>query len=258
MQVLFLKKIYIYIFIIIIISLSVGIFIAIRNPLGLSTYKDRDRWELSGDIIWEIKTEEKLIALTFDDGPSPVYTPQIIDLLADYNAKATFFVVGEEVERYPDIINKMDEHGHEIANHTYTHKEVNNMSKDELLEELKKTHQLVYDLINKDMNLFRPTSGFYNEIIVNAAKELNYTVVIWTWGQDSKDWQNIDYNTIATNVYKSVEPGNIVLFHDRGGKRENTIKALHIILPVLNEKGYKFVTVSELLNQNELQIDKKY
>lgn len=254
MIVLFCRKRYLYLFLIILLSAIIGLIFSFINPINIHTYKDRDRWENSGDIVWEIKTEEKLVALTFDDGPDPIYTPQIIELLKDYDARASFFVVGNEAEKHPEIIKKLDENNHEIANHTYSHREVTEMTQEELIAELLKTHQIIFEIINKDMNFFRPTSGFYNDIIVDAAKELDYKVVIWTWGQDSRDWQNLNYKTIANNVYKSIQPGNIILFHDRGGKRDNTIKALHIILPILKEKGYDFVTISELLEENSENI----
>ena len=89
--------------------------------LALATEKGRPYYEEKGYVLWEVKTEEKVIALTFDDGPDQTYTPQILDLLAEYDAKATFFVIGERAEKYPNLVRRLDDEGHEIANHTYTH-----------------------------------------------------------------------------------------------------------------------------------------
>ena len=99
------------------------------------------------------------------------------------------------------------------------------------------------------MVLFRPTSGFYDDKIVKVADLLGYKVVIWTWGQDSRDWTGISGQTIAMQIIKTVKPGNIILFHDQGGNRSNTIQALEIILPVLTKQGYHFTTVSGLLQK---------
>lgn len=253
MKIIIINKYYIYFFLIFIIIITGVLYLRILN-FERHVYKDRARWEETGEIIWEVNTGEKLIAFTFDDGPSPTFTPQILNLLAKYNARATFFVNGKEAEKFPEIIKRQYNEGHEIANHTYSHKEVNQMSEEELLLDLKKAHQVVKNIINKDMKLFRPTSGYYDETIVKIASKLDYKVIIWTWGLDSKDWLYKDHNKIAANIYNNINPGNIVLFHDRGGNRENTIKTLHILLPLLQEKGYQFVTVSDLLNN---QNDKK-
>jgi len=228
-----------------------GIFFLLltKNSRALTVYRDREYWEKTGDIVWEVKTGEKKLALTFDDGPSPTFTGRVLDLLARYNARATFFVIGSRVEIYPDIISRQFREGHEIGNHTYLHREVNRMPEAELREDLYRAHLAVFDIIGEDMRVFRPTSGFYNETIVRVAKTLNYEVVIWTWGQDSRDWTVVSGETIAHKIINTVKPGDIILFHDQGGDRSNTLQALRIILPVLQERGYSFVTVSELLEE---------
>lgn len=213
-------------------------------------YKDRERWEKTGEIIWEVDTEKRLIALTFDDGPSPTFTEQILDLLAKYDARATFFVIGKQAEQYPELIKREYNEGHEIGNHTYNHYEVSKLSEYQLIKELQKAHQTILNIINEDMKLFRPTSGYYEDYIVRAAKELNYKTIIWTWGQDSRDWAMINAETISKKIIKNIRSGDIILFHDRGGDRSNTVKSLGIILPTLKEMGYKFVTVSTLLEQS--------
>jgi polysaccharide deacetylase family sporulation protein PdaB len=218
-------------------------------------YKDRYFWEKTGDVVWEVKTEKKLVALTFDDGPSPTFTSQILNLLDQYNAKATFFIIGKEAEKYPNLIMREFKEGHEIANHTYSHQEVTEMSEYELKVELRQTHKIIQQIIGEDVKLFRPTSGYYADYIVRVARSLDYTVIIWTWGQDSRDWTQRNGELIAKRIIKTVKPGDIILFHDRGGDRSNTIKALQIILPVLKEKGYKFVTVSEILKNRKNEIE---
>lgn len=219
----------------------------VSNRLYRPVYKDRELWEKRGSVVWEADVPEKLVTLTFDDGPSPTFTGKILDLLAGYNAKETFFVIGKQAESYPQLIRREYFEGHEIGNHTYDHREVNSLTADELRNELERAHQVIYDIIQRDMKLFRPTSGFYNEKIVKVAASLNYTVIIWTWGQDSRDWAGASGERIAAWLIKTVKPGNIIHFHDLGGDRSNTVRDLEIMLPALKEQGYRFVTVSALL-----------
>ncbi|NLY76103.1 MAG: polysaccharide deacetylase family protein [Firmicutes bacterium] len=217
----------------------------------LPVYKNRQLWEKTGDIVWEGSTTSKQIAITFDDGPSATFTEPILELLKEYNARATFFVIGKRVELFPEIVRRQYREGHEIGNHTYEHREVNRLSEQELMAELRRAHQAIKRVIKDDVRVFRPTSGYYDEKIVKAAKELNYSVIIWTWGQDTRDWTYIRGWKIAQKVVKTVKPGDIILFHDQGGDRTNTIEALRIILPALAKRGYRFVTVSELLKSGE-------
>ena len=111
---------------------------------SFATEKGRPYYEKKGFVLWEIKTEDKIIALTFDDGPHSTYTPQILDLLSQYDAKATFFVIGERAEKFPEILFRELEEGHEIANHTYTHPF--RISPEQLKKELDKTNELIYDI----------------------------------------------------------------------------------------------------------------
>lgn len=220
----------------------------------ITVYKDRELWEKNGAIVWEANVQEKLLALTFDDGPSPTFTEKILDLLTKYNAKGTFFVMGKQAEKYPNIILREFREGHEIGNHTYNHREVNKMSSEELKKDLEHAHQVIFRIIGKDMRVFRPTSGFYDEKIVRVAKLLNYKVVIWTWGQDSRDWTGISGQIIASRILSTVKPGNIILFHDRGGDHSNTVRALEILLPTLTNQGYQFTTVSSLLQNDHHKV----
>jgi polysaccharide deacetylase family sporulation protein PdaB len=249
MKIFFLKRSVIYW----VLFMAIAIFSVSLTTFKFSqlpVYKDREQWEKIGAIVWEVDVRKKMVALTFDDGPSPTFTNKILDLLAKYNAKGTFFVMGKQAEQYPEIIQREYREGHEIGNHTYNHPEVNRMSYEALKKDLVRAHQVIFHIIGQDMKLFRPTSGFYNERIVKVAKLLNYKVVIWTWGQDSRDWTKISGESIALRIIKTVKPGNIILFHDQGGDHSNTIKALEIILPVLKEQGYEFSTVSTLLQKD--------
>jgi peptidoglycan-N-acetylglucosamine deacetylase len=211
----------------------------------------RFKFEKTGQVFWEVKTKKKLVALTFDDGPDPVYTPQILDALAKYKAKATFFVIGAEAERYPQIIQRQTKEGHELANHTYHHNFRDHFNPEKLKDELDKTSKVIQDLTGQSPSLYRPHSGYYNEKIVNTAINNGYRVILWSWHQDTKDWKRPGVGKITNNVVSDSKPGDIVIFHDAGGDRTQTIKAVENILEILDKKGYKFVTVSELLQQND-------
>ncbi|WCK56706.1 polysaccharide deacetylase family protein [Aneurinibacillus sp. Ricciae_BoGa-3] len=221
----------------------------INEEVTQSHPNTRAYWESTGGVVWEAKTKEKLIALTFDDGPHPVYTPQISQLLEKYKARATFFVIGQRAESYKTLIQDLSKKGNEIANHTFSHPRLGRISKDKLLDEIKRTDDTIYSLTHKHTHLFRPPGGVYNEKIITTARTTSHLVVMWSWTQDTKDWSNPGAAKIANKVISHAKPGNIVLFHDSGGNRLQTVKAVEQILHDLTEQGYKFVTVSELLHK---------
>lgn len=210
-----------------------------------SADKGRKYYEEAGQILWEIKTKEKIIALTFDDGPHKKYTPEILDVLAKYKAKSTFFIVGENAEKNSEIVQRMYEEGHELAIHTYTHPLRTNVPN--LLKEIKQTHDTIYGITGYTPTLFRPVEGQYTDGMIDAVAKEGYKVVMWSWHLDTMDWKSPGVHKIVNTVLKGAKEGNIVLFHDGGGDRGQTVKALEKILSELEKQGYKFVTVSELL-----------
>ncbi|NQX66587.1 polysaccharide deacetylase family protein [Paenibacillus alba] len=211
--------------------------------------KDRAYYEARGEIVWEIRTDEKVLALTFDDGPHPAYTDQILELLKQYEAKATFFVVGNKIKLYPDVLSRTLSEGHEIANHTYSHAYLS--QKNDIKKELKDTEALIYATTGQRSQLFRPPGGFYNERLVHIVRDEGYKMIMWSWQLDTKDWDTPGVNKIVDRVLKNANNGNIVLFHDYIEGPTQTIAALKIILPELKNRGYRLVTVSELLNYNK-------
>lgn len=209
--------------------------------------KNRYYYEKQGTAIWEVPVKEKVVAITFDDGPNDEYTPQVLDLLKKYNAKATFFLVGERVTRYPEVVIREINEGHEVANHTFTHARLQYLSQEQIKSQLQRTHDAILAAAKVEPVLFRPPFGYYSERSINAVHELGYLTVMWSWHQDTFDWQNPGVYKIVSNVLKDTRKGDIVLFHDHGGNRTQTIDALKRILPALQKQGYQFVTVSQLL-----------
>lgn len=180
---------------------------------------------------------KKTIAITFDDGPSK-YTDKILELLKENNSNATFFVLGNKVKDYSDIIRKSISLGNEIGNHSYNHKWLNSLSLDELNLQISKTNDLIKEISGYECNLFRPTYGSVNKRI---RENVNMNIVLWS--VDSNDWKIKNSKTIANKVLNKVKDGDIILFHDT---YERTYKALQIIIPKLIDDGYQIVTVSEL------------
>ncbi|WP_308637436.1 polysaccharide deacetylase family protein [Paenibacillus silvisoli] len=210
--------------------------------------KDRYFYESRGDIVWEVPLHEKKIALTFDDGPYPKTTNEILDLLKQYNAKATFFVVGHRVKEFPDTIKREIAEGHEVANHTYNHVFLTKgTTASTIQKEIMQTEDSLVELTGKRPHLFRPPGGFYNERMIQISHKLGYTTVLWSWHQDTDDWRSPGVNHIVRKVLKNARNGDIVLLHDYIPGNGHTVQALRVILPELTKRGYKLVTVTELM-----------
>ena len=219
-----------------------------------SADKGRSYYEETGQVVWDVNTQEKVIALTFDDGPHPKYTAEVLELLAKYKAKATFFIIGKNAEKYPELVQQTYKAGHELANHTYTHPY--NASVTELQDEIQQTNDMIYGITGFMPTLFRPVGGAYNDQMINAVADDGYKVVMWSWHQDTQDWKNPGVDIIVNKVLKGTQPGDVILFHDGGGDREQTVKALEEILQELQKQGYTFVTVSELIDGKQKEVTK--
>jgi peptidoglycan/xylan/chitin deacetylase (PgdA/CDA1 family) len=185
-----------------------------------------------------------ILYLTFDDGPDGTYTPQILEMLERYDAQATFFVLGEQAQFFPDLIRAEAQAGHYVANHGYAHHAFDDMSRDELYREIQKTERLLREAAGDlfawdgDVHFVRPPYGLTDESTQEHAGEFGYVVVMWD--VDSQDWQLPGATQIAWNVLNYVQPGDIVLMHDGGGDRSQTVLALEMILQELRAAGYEF------------------
>jgi polysaccharide deacetylase family sporulation protein PdaB len=212
--------------------------------------KERSYFEARGEVVWEVPMDKKWIALTFDDGPDSDQTAEILDLLKQYRAKATFFVIGAQVRLHPEIARREAEEGHELANHSFHHRMLQRASAEKIKAEIDEAEQTIFEASGIHSRLFRPPGGYYNETIVNTARDAGYTVIMWSWHQDTRDWARPGVKRIVDKVLNNARPGDIVLFHDRV-EGSQTIKALKEILPELRQRGYEFVTVSDLLNYSK-------
>ena len=192
----------------------------------------------------KLSPENKVIALTFDDGPWPEYTAQVLDILKKNQVKGTFFVVGQMLKRYPNLGKRIVDEGHVIANHTWHHW-YHYFNKQAAAFEIDRTSDLIYQTTGVKTNLFRPPGGKLHNGLVAYAKSKNYTVVMWS--ADSIDYRRQSPSTLVARVMKQSAPGGIVLMHDGGGNRSTTVAALPKMIRKYQEKGYRFVTVPELL-----------
>lgn len=208
----------------------------------------RSQYEDQGSIVWEVPMNEKWIALTFDDGPHPTVTPLILDLLKQYDAKATFFVIGYHLDKYPHIVERELQEGHEVGNHTDLHTIFNAQSSEmAIAEEIRTFQHKMLDQFGQAGVWFRPPGGYYNDRIVRIAQQLGYTVVLWSWHQDTKDWKKPGVDYIVHKVLDNARNGDIILFHDHVNDSMQTVRALETILPALQERGFRMVTVSQLI-----------
>jgi len=225
---------------------------------------DRNYYELRGEVMWEVPTDEKLIAFTFDDGPNANTTPLILDILQQYDAKGTFFVIGNRIDKNKAILKRQVTEGHEVANHSFSHKFFDrNYSSSIINNEIVQAKKKIYEATGSTSPWFRPPGGYINESVVKTAKENGYTVILWSWHQDTKDWRSPGVDYIVKKVLNNARNGDIVLMHDNVRGSNQTVLALKKILPELQARGFKFVTVSELVKHkrsnevNKLQTDLK-
>ena len=186
------------------------------------------------------------IALTFDDGPWPTTTSQVLDVLKKNNVKATFFMVGKQVEKYPQLLKQVVAEGHAIGNHTWSH-QYGQYDESAAAHELNDAAALFDKTTGVKTSLFRPPAGILNNGLAAYAQQKKYAVVVWS--VDSKDWRYHGTTTKALleSVVKDAKPGGIVLLHDGGGDRSTTVQALPQLITALQKRGYTFVTVPELL-----------
>lgn len=192
------------------------------------------------------QTQEKVVVLTFDDGPDPAYTGPILDILKKKQVGATFFVLGECVEANPDLLRRMLKEGHEIGNHGYTHDYSQRYSQSKTLDEIRRTDKAVYAATGIHTYFYRPPGGFTLKSQTEIINRNGYEVILWS--ADSRDWRKPGVNRIKKNVLSNVFPGAIVLFHDGGGMRSQTVKALEQVIDQLRVNGYRFVTLRELFH----------
>ncbi len=200
-----------------------------------------------GGIYTSHANKKNKIALTFDDGPHPVYTPQILEILDEYGIPATFFMIGENVKNYPATAAKVIDAGHEIGNHTMTHGFLTKKSTADIKREILGCERSIYETADCRPKLLRPPGGKYKSSLCDIAGALDYDIVLWT--VDTHDWAHKPPKDICAKVTAVVKSGDIILMHDFIGRNSPTPAALKLMIPELKKRGFEFVRVSELIGE---------
>ncbi len=186
-------------------------------------------------------TDDRILALTLDDGPHPDHTPDILDVLQDLGIPATFFVVGENLRAHPELLRRTAAQGHQLANHTWSHPALRRLPASGVREELERTSDAIAQL-NDGLypRWFRAPGGDFDPVSLQASADLGMQPL--SWSVDPQDWRRPGAAAITRTVMDAVHPGAVILSHDGGGDRSNTVDALRSCLPRLLNEGYRFVT----------------
>lgn len=200
--------------------------------------------------VYNVDTEEKVLSISFDAAWGRANTEEILNILDRYDVKTTFFLVGFWAEKHPDLVAELVARGHEIGNHSTTHPHMAQLSAAQVKEELRRCSDLVKSITGTPTTLFRPPYGEYNDTVVRVSREEGYECV--QWNVDSLDWKNLGTENMVRQCTKSVNPGDIVLFHNDS---KYILEALPQILEYYTQAGYKIIPVSQLLLEGETWID---
>jgi peptidoglycan-N-acetylglucosamine deacetylase len=190
--------------------------------------------------LYYIDDDSKSIALTIDDGPDPEYTPQVLQLLRRYHVTATFSMIGLHVAAYPQLARDVAQDGHRIANHTWTHADLAGMRVHGVHDEMIRASDAIEAAAGVRPGLFRAPYGAWSGAVIRECERM--TMIPVDWSVDPRDWSMPGVRSIVRNIMRNTRPGSIILEHDGGGNRSETVAALRIVLPRLLDEGYRFAT----------------
>lgn len=200
--------------------------------------------------IYCVDRDDQKISISFDAAWGDQYSEEILDILDRYQVKTTFFLVGFWVDKYPDMVKKIHERGHEIGNHSTTHPHMTQLSDAQIAEELNQTGEKIEKLIGKKPNLFRPPFGDYNDGVIEVAKANGYYSI--QWDVDSLDWKELGVQPVVDRVLRNVKKGSIVLFHNNA---KYVTEYLPLVIERLQKEGYEIVPISELIMKDNFYVD---
>ena len=200
--------------------------------------------------IYKVERDDRKVAISLDATWGVERTDELLDILDRHGVKTTFFLAGYWAEKHPDYVRKIAERGHEIGNHSYQHPHMNALTREQILADLKKNHDLLKEITGKDAFLFRPPFGEYSDKVIEAAEELGYFTI--QWSIDSLDWKDVSASFMVNRVLSAVGPGDIVLFHNAG---KHTPEAIDTLIPRLKERGFEVVPISELIYREDYLIE---
>lgn len=201
--------------------------------------------------IYCVSTTEKQVAISFDAAWGADKTEKIMETCKQYGANATFFLVGFWVDKYGDMVNKIDQNGFEIGTHSKTHPDMTKLSKESIREELVDSKSLITNITGKEVKYFRPPYGAYNNELLDIAESVGLTTI--QWNIDSLDWKGLSAQTIAEKVLGQLKNGSIILMHNNA---DHVVEALIMVLARLNQLNYKVTSIGDLVYQSNYSIDK--
>ncbi len=184
-------------------------------------------------------SDRKMVALTFDDGPHPVYTERLLDGLKKRNVKATFFLIGKSADKYPELVKRMAEEGHLIGNHTMDHVQLNHKTYEEAIEQIRQSNQIISQITGQTPQYIRPPFGEWSK---ELQEEVDMTAVLWD--VDPVDWKVKNTEIVVKRILKNARDGDIILLHDVYG---TSVDAALEIVDQMQAEGYEFVTVDEII-----------
>ncbi|MGR6321819.1 polysaccharide deacetylase family protein [Micromonospora soli] len=200
----------------------------------------------SVEVAWGVRTSERMIALTFDDGPQPQWTPMVLDILERYAVPATFFLVGERARQHAGLVRGRLAR-HEVGNHSWAHHDLARMDAHTAYDDLKRSHDAIAEAAGTEPRLLRPPWGHLGGAVLHAAARLDYSLVLWTLQMREDEFPH-DPSGHARRIVADVQPGTILLGHDVGHEqRLVALRGLPEMITGLRDRGYRFVTVSQLL-----------
>ena len=202
-------------------------------------------------MTWAVETTKRLVALTFDDGPVPNCTPLVLDALDAVNVPATFFLVGQRLEKNARLVEGRLSR-HEVGNHTWSHEDLSLLNFGAARAEIEKAHQVITRIVGREPRLFRPPYGHLGTLALRAADEFNYEIILWSQGVTESEFQNTP-GSVVPFVVDNMKPGTIFLAHDAVADNVEPVflNSISTVVAELRDDGYEFVTVSELLAQRE-------
>lgn len=213
---------------------------------------------IAPNTIKSVDTSEKLVALTFDDGPEDYYTPKILDILKEKGVPATFFVVGRQITYFPDVMKRIVNEGHAIANHTWHHPDLRYQWSSKVRAEVLSTQQEMQRVVGRNPHIFRPPYGAITKADIQVLNEIGMKNILWS--VDTLDWSGMTADAILEIVHRDISRGAIILQHNFQSEArilDGTIDALPRIIDELQEAGYKFVTMQTLLDKRNEELQRK-
>lgn len=201
--------------------------------------------------VYRVDTQEKQVAISFDAAWGADKTQQIMQVLEEYNAGATFFLVGFWVDKYPEMVKAIDEAGFEIGTHSNTHPDMAKISQENIAKELDISSEKIKAITGKEVSLFRPPYGSYNNDLINACSQRNLIPI--QWDVDSLDWKGLSAVDITSRVVDKVQNGSIILMHNNA---DNVVDAVKMVLERLTNEGYKVTSVGDLVYHSDYTIDR--